>query len=91
MMDIAAYLVKLTSYGSGMCQVPNKEFQSPPEQISLKWGFLQIIGSLICKHSTVSYCCETIPHDPSNNFKKRKILLQNEIPCSLSTYSSSQK
>lgn len=60
MMDIAASLVKLTSYGSGMCQVPNKEFQSPPEQISLKWGFLQIIGSLICKHSTVSYCCETL-------------------------------
>lgn len=76
MTDIAGYLVKLTSYGSGMCQAPNKEFQSSPEQISLKRGFLQIIGSLICKHSTVSYYCETLfPMILVTIFKKKNLTL----------------
>ena len=35
-------LVKLSSRGSGICQVPNKEFQSLLEQISLKWKFCKL-------------------------------------------------
>lgn len=36
-MNVTAYFVELSSYGSGMCQVPNKESQSLPEQIFPKW------------------------------------------------------
>lgn len=44
MMDVAAYLVMLSSYRSGMCQVPNKEFQSLLEQTFLKQGLGKLLG-----------------------------------------------
>lgn len=44
MMGVPACIIKLTSYGPEMCQVPNKEFQSLPEQMFLKKGFCKLPG-----------------------------------------------